>query len=101
MEAFFHAKAGFAQAWKVLEYTRLSWKVLENKTCLEKYSKNTQKALKNPWILPFAKGFNTVFGGLNQYKIVVLLFGTAYAAPNKGTIILHRFSKTNIFSNGL
>ena len=30
-----------------------------------------------------------LFGGLNQYKIVVSLFGAAYAAPNKGTIILH------------
>ena len=39
-----------------------------------------------------------VYGGLNQYKIVVPLFGAAYAAPNKGTIILHWFSKTNIFS---
>ena len=36
---------GFAQAWKVLEYTGLSWKVLENKICLEKYLKNTQR----PW----------------------------------------------------
>ena len=29
------------------------------------------------------------FGGLNQYKIVVPLFGAAYAAPNKGSTILH------------
>ena len=27
----------FAQAWKVLEYTERSWKVLENIICLEKY----------------------------------------------------------------
>ena len=40
------------------------------------------KALKSPWILPFAMGFNTDFGGLNQYKIMVPLFGAAYAAPN-------------------
>ena len=26
---------------------------------------------------------------LNQYKIVVPLFGAAYAAPNKGTMILY------------
>ena len=25
----------------------------------------------------------------NQYKIVVPIFGAAYAAPNKGTTILH------------
>ena len=30
-----------------------------------------------------------MFGDLNQYKIVVPLFGAAYAAPNKGTIILY------------
>ena len=30
-----------------------------------------------------------VFEDLNQYKIVVPLFGAAYAAPNKGTTILN------------
>ena len=35
--------AGFAQPWKVLEYTWLSWKVLENKICLE----STWKTLKS------------------------------------------------------
>ena len=29
------------------------------------------------------------FGDLNQYKIVVPLFGAAYAAPNRGTTILY------------
>ena len=29
-----------------------------------------------------------MFLDLNQYKIVVPLFGVAYAAPNKGTTIL-------------
>ena len=47
--------------------------------CLEKYLKNTQ----SPWILPFTGGFNSVFGDLNLYKIVVPLFGAAYAAPNE------------------
>ena len=42
-------------------------------------------------MLPFARGFNTVSGGLNQYEIVVPLFA-AYAAPNKGTIILQLIS---------
>ena len=54
--------------------------------------------LKSPWNLPFIGGFNSVFGDVNQYKIVVPLFG---AAPNKGTTILYLFSRTNIFSNGL
>ena len=39
------------------------------------------------------KRFNTVFGDLNQYKIVLLLFGAAYAAPNKGTTIYTNFLK--------
>ena len=29
----------------------------------------------------------SVFGDLNQYQIVVPLFGAAYATPNKGTTI--------------
>ena len=37
---------GFPQAWKVLEHTALSWTVLENEICLEKYLKNTQS---RPW----------------------------------------------------
>ena len=30
-----------------------------------------------------------MFEDLNQYQIVVPLFGAAYAAPNKGTTILY------------
>ena len=77
---------GFAQAWKVLEYKRLSWKVLKIKYAL-KSSRKTLKVQKSPWILPFTGGFNTVFGDLKQYKILVPLFGAAYSAPNKGTTI--------------
>ena len=47
--------------WKL----NLSWKVLEKHL----------KALKSPWILPFTGGLNTVFGDINQYEIVVPLFG--------------------------
>ena len=69
------AGAGFTQAWKVLEYTGLSWKVLENEICLEKYLKNTQR----PWkVLEFYH--LQEFVDLNQYK---------NAAPNKGTTILY------------
>ena len=39
-------------------------------------------ALKSPGILPFTGGFNTVFRDLNQYTIVVTLFGAAYAATD-------------------
>ena len=78
---------------KVTDYAALNlpWKVLE------KHS----KALKSPWILPFTGGLDTVFWDLNHNKIMVPLFGAAYAAPNKGTTILYLFSKTNIFSNAL
>ena len=71
--------------------TGLSWKVLEKPS-------NT---LKSPWIVPFTGGFNTVLGDLIQYKTVVPLFGAAYAAQNKSSTILYKFSKTNIFSDGL
>ena len=36
----------------------------------------------------FFVGLSTGDRDLNQYKIVVPLFGTAYAAPNIGTTIL-------------
>ena len=80
---------GFAQAWKELEYTGVSWKVLENKNLPWKVLEKHSKALKSPWVLPFTGGFNSVSGDLNQYKIVVPLFGAAYAAPNKGISILY------------
>ena len=88
---------GLKSTWIYRTVLRCPWKLNLPWKVLEKHS----KALKSPWIWPFTGGFNTVFGDLNQYKIVVPLFGAAYAAPNKGTIILHWFSKTNIFSNRL
>ena len=62
-------------------------KDLEHKICHEKYLKNTQRPSK---VLEFyhLPEDSTVVLGLSQYKIVVPLFGAAYAAPNKGTIIL-------------
>ena len=47
------------------------------------------KALKSPWSLPFSVELSTVDRYQNQYKIVVPLFGAAYAAPNIGTAILY------------
>ena len=76
---------GFTQAWKVFEYTGLSWKLNLPWKVLEKHP----KALKSTWILPFTGGFSTVFVYLNQYKIVVPLFAAANAAPNKGSTILY------------
>ena len=80
-------------------------KYLNIHECLEK-SLKIKIALESTWKtlrdlekylnLPFTGGFNTVFGDLIQYEIVIPLFGAAYAAPNKGTSILYLFSKTNI-----
>ena len=44
----------------------------------------------------FSVGVSTVDRDLIQYKIVVPLFGAAYAAPNIGTTILYSFSSTNV-----
>ena len=52
-----------------------------------KVQENHSKALKSPWILQFSVGLSTVDRDLNQYKIVVPLFGAVYAAPNIGTRI--------------
>ena len=49
----------------------------------------THRGLEKSLNLPFTGGFNSVFGDLNQYKIVVPLFGAAYAVPNKGLPILY------------
>ena len=66
-------------------------KYLNIKDCLEK-SLKIKFALKSTWktLKGFEKSLNFTinrriqqcFGDLNQYKIVVPLFGAAYAAPN-------------------
>ena len=72
-------------------------KYLNIEDCLEK-SLKMKFALKSTWKtlkglaksnLPFTGGFISVFGALNQYKIVAPLFAAAYASPNKGTTILY------------
>ena len=63
----------------------LPWKVLENHS----------KALKSPWIHLLSVELNTVDRDLNQYTIVVPLFGAANAAPNKGTTISNSFFSTD------
>ena len=85
-------------------------KYLKIQDCLEKSLKikfalksiwKTLKSIEKSLNFTIYRGFNTVFEDLNQYEILVPLFGAAYAAPNKGTIILYLFSKTNIFSNAV
>ena len=86
-------------------------KYLNTQGCLEKSLKITfaskvlekrSKALKSPLNFTIYRRIpHLVFGDLNQYKIVVPVFGAAYAAPNKGTAILYSFSKTKILSNSV
>ena len=61
-----------------------------------KVPENHSKALKSHSILLFSVGLSTVDRDLNQYKIVVPLFGAGYAAPNIGTTVLYYFSSTNV-----
>ena len=62
-------------------------KSLKIKSALKRTGKSL-KAMKSPSILLFSAGLSTVDRDRNQYKIVVPLFGAAYAAPNIGTTIL-------------
>ena len=76
-------------------------KYLNIQDCLEK-SMKIKFVLKSTWkilkglekFLNFTKYWRIqqCFWDLNQYKIVVPVFGAAYAAPNKGTTILYKFS---------
>ena len=75
-------------------------KYLNIQDCLEK-SLKIKFALKSTWktlkglekYLNFTiyRRIQNCFGDLNQYKLVVPLFGAAYAAPNQiqGTTILY------------
>ena len=68
LEKYFDIQECLEKSLKIEFALKTTWKTLKG---LEKFSN-----------LPFARGFNTDFGGLNQYKIVMPLFGAAYAAPN-------------------
>ena len=73
---------------------------LEKSLKIKSALKNTGKSLKslekslNSTL--FFIGLSTVDGDQNQYKIVVPLFGAAYASPHIGTTILSLFSSTNV-----
>ena len=80
-------------------------KYLNIHDCLEKSLKikfalkstwKTLKGLEKSLNLPFTGGFNTVFGDLNQYKIVVPLFGIK--APQFYTNFLKLISLVMQFS---
>ena len=63
-------------------------KSLKIKSALNSTAKSL-KSLESPCILLFSVGLSSVDIDLNQCKIVVPLFGAAYAAPNIGTTILY------------
>ena len=61
---------------------------LKNKSALKSNGKSP-KGLEKSLNFTIYKRIQQCFGDLNQYQIVMPLFGAAYAAPNKGTTILH------------
>ena len=81
-----------SQGWHRLEkYLNLEGffeKSLKIKYALKSTGK-LLKGLEKSLIFLFSVELHTVDRDLNQYKIVVPLFGAANAAPNKGTTILY------------
>ena len=67
-------RTGLKSTWIYRTVLKSPWKLNLPWKVFEKHS----KALKSPWILPFTGAFNSVLGDLNQYKIVVPLFGAAF-----------------------
>ena len=63
-------------------------KSLKIKSALKSTGKSL-KSLEKSLNSTIFVGLSTVDRDLNQYKIVVPLFGAANAAPNKGTTILY------------
>ena len=64
-------------------------KTLKNKSALKSTGKSLKSLEKSLNSTIFSVGLSTVDKDLNQYKIVVPLFGAAYAAPNIGTAIFY------------
>ena len=63
-------------------------KSLKIKSALKSTGKSL-KSLEKSLNFTISIGLSTVDRDLNQYKIVVPLFGAAYTAPNIGTTILY------------
>ena len=64
-------------------------KSLKIKSALKSTGKSLQTLEKSLNSTIFCIGLSTVDRQINQYKIVVPLFGAAYAAPNIGTTVLN------------
>ena len=73
---------------KLLNVEGFLEKFLKIKSALRSTGKSL-KSLEKSLILIFSVGPSAVDRDLNQYKMVVPLFGAAYAALNKGTTILY------------
>ena len=78
---FLNLEAFLEKSLKIKSALKSTGKSLKS---LEKYLNST-----------ISVGLSIVDRDLNQYKIVVPLFGAANAAPNKGTTISYSFSSTN------
>ena len=80
----YRVRTGLKSTWIYRTVLKSPWKL----NLPWKALKNTQR----PWkVLEFyhLQEDSILFWGLNQYKIVLPLFGAAYAEPNKGTTILY------------
>ena len=70
-------------------------KSLRNTSTMKSTGKSLKSLVKSLKFTIFV-GLSTADRELNQYKIVVPLFGSAYAAPNIGAAILYKFPCTNV-----
>ena len=73
---------------KYLDLERFLKKSLKVKSVFKSTGKSL-KSLRKSLNSTVSVGLSTVDRHLNQYKIIVPLFGAAYAAPNKGTTVLY------------
>ena len=79
---------GYIQGWHRLDkYLNLKG-LLEKSLKIKSALKSTGKSLRG-LEKSLNSRLNTVDRDLKQYKIVVPLFGAAYAVPNKSTTILY------------
>ena len=83
-----HVKQGSHILEKCLNLEGFLEKSLKNKSALKSNGKSL-KGLEKSLNFTIYKRIQQCFEDLNQYQIVVPLFGAAYAAPNKGTTILY------------
>ena len=83
-----HVKQGSHMLKKCLNLEGLLEKSLKNNSALKSNGKSLT-GLEKSLNFTIYKRIQQCFEDLNQYQIVVPLFGAAYAAPNKGTTILY------------